>query len=142
MIKLLDNVNVDEKTKKVLSHCVFNATSDKLDKILAEYHNNRNKKLYGYFSNGLITALIGLTQFENEIEISHLAVGEESRLKGVGKKLVEFIVEIHPSERVYLETDDDAVGFYKSLGFHVEYLGEKYPGFPRYLCTSKKDSLG
>ena len=34
------------------------------------------------------------------------------------------------------ETDDDAVGFYRKVGFSVQPLGNKYvAGINRYLCT-------
>lgn len=37
-------------------------------------------------------------------------------------------------ERVIAETDEEAVNFYRSIGFEVYSLGEKYPGVERFRC--------
>ena len=34
-------------------------------------------------------------------------------------------------------TDDEAVEFYKKIGFQVKSLGEKYPGVERFCCYLK-----
>ncbi|MNW71139.1 hypothetical protein D3C74_508110 [compost metagenome] len=37
-------------------------------------------------------------------------------------------------ETITAETDREAVGFYRSTGFPITSLGEKYPGVERFAC--------
>ena len=67
--------------------------------------------------------------------ITHIAVHPEWRGQGIGRALIEFIRDDLRFEQVEAETDSDAVGFYKSCGFDIEPLGEKYPGVQRYKCV-------
>lgn len=69
-------------------------------------------------------------------EITHLAVRCDRRRRGVGRALVEAARRAHPAVRAWsAETDDDAVAFYRRLGFKIVDLGERYPGVRRYRCV-------
>ena len=67
--------------------------------------------------------------------ITHIAVHPEWKDRGIGRKLIEFIRDDLKFSQVEAETDDGAVGFYRSCGFEIEPLGEKYPGVQRYKCV-------
>ena len=67
--------------------------------------------------------------------ITHIAVHPDWRGQGIGRTLIEFIRDDLRFEQVEAETDGDTVGFYKSCGFDIEPLGEKYPGVQRYKCV-------
>lgn len=69
-------------------------------------------------------------------EITHIAVDPEYRGRGYGARLVARLCKKHPGITTWwAETDDDAVGFYRRLGFAVERLPPKYPDVTRYRCT-------
>jgi len=139
MIKEIDIKAQCELVIPTLSCCIYKPTSDKLESILTTYIESDNKKLYGNYFSGSLIGLIGITSNGSEVEINHLAVNLEFRMKGTGKQLVYFILNEYPDKRVFLETDDEAVEFYKSIGFQINHLGEKYPGNPRYLCIWKNE---
>ena len=69
------------------------------------------------------------------IEITSIATTGSSERQGVGRALVSDLLSRHRGMSVVAETDDDAVGFYRALGFAVTSLGEKYPGVRRYRCA-------
>ena len=72
----------------------------------------------------------------NRCIITHIAVHPEWKERGIGRKLIEFIRDDLKFVRIAVETDDGAVGFYRSCGFEIEPLGEKYPGVQRYRCVA------
>lgn len=39
------------------------------------------------------------------------------RHQGIGRRIIQMLIEAVPGQHVYLQTDDDAVEFYKKLGF-------------------------
>ncbi|MCY1251522.1 hypothetical protein D9M72_652950 [compost metagenome] len=48
--------------------------------------------------------------------------------------MIRYVEEHHAFSSIYAETDQEAVLFYKNLGFHITSLGEKYPGVERFGC--------
>lgn len=67
--------------------------------------------------------------------IRSLVVAEHHRLTGAGRKVVEAALAKIDTPWVEAETDSEAVGFYRSLGFTATNLGEKYPGVERFRCV-------
>jgi ribosomal protein S18 acetylase RimI-like enzyme len=53
----------------------------------------------------------------------------------VGRQLVRGVGARFPGATLEAETDGDAVGFYRRIGFGIESLGEKYPGRARFRCV-------
>lgn len=63
--------------------------------------------------------------------IEFIAVAEDRQGEGIGRALVDFV-----GRPVVAETDDDAVEFYRRLGFEVSDAAPHplYPGVRRYRC--------
>lgn len=74
---------------------------------------------------------------EEAAVLEYLAVHASLRGLGMATALVRFIRASHPSRPLLAETDDDAVGFYRRLGFTIETAlpDPRWPGSPRYRCT-------
>lgn len=70
----------------------------------------------------------------NQCEIKHIAVSPAYRGKGIGREMIRYVEEHHAFSSIYAETDQEAVLFYKNIGFHITSLGEKYPGVERFGC--------
>ncbi len=68
------------------------------------------------------------------LEITHIAVLRQHRHQHLGTQMIGVLTLIHRGLEFIAYTDDDAVGFYRKMGFHVESLGEVYPGRLRYRC--------
>ncbi|ENB9401969.1 GNAT family N-acetyltransferase [Bacillus sp. CD3-5] len=74
----------------------------------------------------------------NKAEICHIAVAPKYRYKGIALQMIKEVVRIHQLTYLEAETDDEAVEFYKKIGFQVKSLGEKYPGIERFYCYLEK----
>ncbi|MGH0555722.1 GNAT family N-acetyltransferase [Bacillus pretiosus] len=68
----------------------------------------------------------------NKARICHIAVVPQYRHKGIASQMIKEVVRIHQLTYLEAETDDEAVEFYKKIGFQVKSLGEKYPGIERF----------
>lgn len=120
------------------------ATSE--SKVEAEYElylQQENRKLYGYKRNGKFIGCIGIELIaSNSGEIKQIAVSPIERDHGIGNDMINFICKKHSLSVISAETDQDAVNFYKKIGFTVISLGEKYPGVERFWCVcSRKDNM-
>lgn len=63
-----------------------------------------------------------------------IGVASGDRRRGWGRSLIAALPGLLGVEGLYAETDAEAVGFYRAIGFTVTSLGEKYPGVERFAC--------
>lgn len=71
----------------------------------------------------------------DRVSLEYLAVSAASRGRGIGGLLVRQVAQL--GTPVVAETADDAVGFYRALGFHVTSASDdpRWPGCARYRCV-------
>ncbi|RVT96480.1 GNAT family N-acetyltransferase [Mucilaginibacter limnophilus] len=86
--------------------------------------------LYYFRHDGEIAAIMGLS--ENKIEM--LFVDPQARGTGIGKQLVLYAIQNKNVQKVDVnEQNEQAVGFYRHMGFHVtgrtetDSLGKPHP---------------
>lgn len=85
-----------------------------------------------------LVAIAGLRLEKNhEPELLHLAVKEDMRLMGVGKKTIKSLINKFKLSRLTVWTDDDAVGFYQKLGFKIEQEESTLHGLKRYKLLAE-----
>lgn len=131
-MKLIQSSKIQPEVKTLLSY----ATSEKkVDREYPLYIENPERVLYGYTIEQDLVGCIGIVKGEaNRCEIKHIAVSPAYRGKGIGREMIRYVEEHHAFSSIYAETDQEAVLFYKNLGFHITSLGEKYPGVERFGC--------
>jgi ribosomal protein S18 acetylase RimI-like enzyme len=124
---------IHPEIRKLLS---FATSVEKVEEEYDLYIHSSERKLYGFTSGDKLVGCIGVKFLnEGEYEIKHIAVEPKHRGKGLGHKMID---NIGYCTRITAETDQDAVLFYKKLGFEITSLGEKYPGVERFRCVLEK----
>ena len=127
----IDDVEIIE----LLEYSIWSA-SGKLDDAIREYKSRTNLHLYGYETDEELVGIIGFEMSDgNDLIIRHIAVKPEYRGLGYGRGQILEVIDLMKPKRVIAETDEDAVDFYRWIGFEVESLGEKDPGVERFRCT-------
>lgn len=121
--------------QELLASAIF-PDPDKIEKAVNAYRQEESLQIIGYENEGTLVGIVGFRLDEDRImEIRHIAVIPEERGKGYGRGMVlELLLQQNPV-KIVAETDEDAVDFYRSIGFMIESLGEKYPGVERFACT-------
>lgn len=127
----------DADIRALLSVLTWTGRPDHLDRIVSTYSAD-GPRLLAFEEGGRISGVIGIElTSKGGAVIRHIAVDLAARGSGVGQAMVEGILDrFHPSV-LSAETDAEAVGFYRSCGFTVRSLGEKYPGTERFLCERR-----
>lgn len=116
----------------------FATSEDRVETEYVQHQQSANRKLYGYELYGQMIGCIGLNfTGSNECEIKHIAVSPHMRGQQIGRRMIQFICGKYSLKFIFAETDEDAVEFYRRIGFHVTSLGEKYPGRERFLCKKE-----
>lgn len=128
----------DPHVLDILSYSQYMPTEEKLKRLADTYASDPNLYAFACVDN---SGMLGVAVFQrltaSAFEIVSIAVAPAFRGQGIGSKLISFAANTLTCGEIRAETDDDAVGFYRSCGFDVASLGEKYPGVIRYLCTLK-----
>jgi GNAT superfamily N-acetyltransferase len=106
--------------------------------VLARYRRDRAWQLLTAEPGGRCVGVAGYTVDDSEVTLLHIAVVPTDRRTGYGRALISAILARNQHcQRVVAETDADAVGFYRALGFVVTLLGEKYAGTERFrVCLN------
>lgn len=129
MLSKASAANPSPQLKELMA---FAMAKEQVEVEYAQYVKNSNRHLYLMEE----AALIGIDLKDaSRCEIRHIAVGVDCRSSGIGSRMIEEVTKRHEVQEIFAETDVDAVGFYRKIGFNIKSLGEKYPGRERFYCV-------
>ena len=129
------------QTYEIYKHCMFMPTEEKFNKKIDQFLNDNSIKIFACFNQGRIEGVIVVSFVEQSIiEIIGIAVYLSSRGKGIGSYMINEVINNYSLLSVYLETDNDAVGFYQKNNFSITEFYETYDGetVVRYKCELTK----
>lgn len=125
----------DPSIHELISLAIF-PEPERVDRAIESYKNDPEQEIMGYF---LEEELIGIVGYQindnNTLELKHIAVVPEEQGHGYGRGIILEILHQKSPRAIVAETDEDTINFYRSIGFTIESLGEKYPGVERFKCT-------
>ncbi|WP_163879029.1 GNAT family N-acetyltransferase [Paenibacillus favisporus] len=130
----------DQVLYEFLSYCM-SPVAERIETECSKYKTKTNRELYGIYLNNTLRGIIGLIRGESATELKHIAIHPEFRMQGLGSKLIEYVIKSTEINKLVVETDKDAVNFYKKKGFKIISLGEKYPGVERFKCEYSNNTL-
>lgn len=137
----LDAASAGDEVRELLAVCMM-PDEAKIARELAHYAEADERELWGYALYGKPAGLLGVRcRTAEHAVLLHVAVQPADQGGGIGRRMIEQWLKIHPRvQRLEAETDRDAVGFYRALGFRATSLGEKYPGVERFSCVWMRGS--
>lgn len=108
----------------------------RLDAAAGRYRLDPSARLLVARLDGRPVGVAGYVVGESEVTLLHVVTAQSLRQKGIGSRLLDAVdEEVGYRLPLVAETDEAAVGFYRSTGFAVESLGERYPGVERFRVT-------
>lgn len=128
----LKNYKDQEEIINLLAECMY-PDEERVKKEYERYKNNQRRILLGSIENEKLVGIIGVIWLsELDVELKHIVIAASNRRQGLGKKMIEEFIEENFIRRIEVETDKNAVNFYKKIGFNITRLGEQYPGVERF----------
>ena len=125
----------DRSLQKVLAASVYNPTQARMDERAKRYSDSKFAVFAAIYDQKICGVIIIEISRNNRLTILDFAVSEPLRGQGIGTALIRHLqLEYTPSE-ICAQTDDDAVGFYRKLGFVIEKEPELYTDTVRYHCA-------
>jgi ribosomal protein S18 acetylase RimI-like enzyme len=112
-----------------------------LDKIAR--HELPKLTIRGVVDRGRVVAFIGFDADADPLTIEYIAVDESARTRGHGAALIEDVRGHAGGRAVYAQTDDDAVDFYRRIGFAIteRESDPRWPDRRRYNCLLEGQRL-
>jgi len=125
----------EEALQQLIEMSVF-PDPDHVSRTIEQYRTLDEMRIMGYESEGQLVGIVGYRIDEGaRMSLRHIAVLPEVRGAGFGRGMIlELLHQFNPVS-IEAETDEEAVDFYRSIGFRIESIGEKTPGTERFLCT-------
>ena len=104
---------------------------------MEEYLSDPSIKIFVYEDMGRKKGIMVLNLSEDSAEIVGIAVSDNARHKGIGKQLIQHVMESENLESIMAQTDDDSIGFYRKCGFSEEKSINEYAdgAAVRYNCV-------
>ena len=124
----------------IYASCMYHPTYEDFKKQMENLVNDPFVSVYVCEDQGVKTGMIILKLSDAIAEIIGIAVSEKDRHKGIGSKMIQFIMRSEGMERIEAQTDDDSIGFYRKCGFAEERITVDYPdgSVVRYNCVLNK----
>ena len=131
---------LSEKAYMLYAPCMYQPAYDDFKKQMEELLNDHSVRVYVCEDRGKKSGIMVLKFSDSTAEIIGIATSEKLRSQGIGRHLLQFVMESERLERINAQTDDDSVGFYRKCGFAVEKIIVDYPdgSVVRYNCVLSK----
>jgi ribosomal protein S18 acetylase RimI-like enzyme len=125
--------SVDEPGLAELLAFAVGDDADRVKHVVSRYRDESSARLLVAMSGQRPVAVLGYMVTEDRVIVLHIATATCVRRAGIATALLtELRRRIPRGLPITAETDADAVGFYRSNGFAITSLGEKYPGVERF----------
>jgi len=134
MIRTLTNGEMAHAAFRHLLWLAVEVDDSRLDKIAREILPKLT--VQGVLEHERIVAFVAFDADADPVVIEYIAVDERAQGRGLGTALVEAIRDRAGGRAVYAQTDDDAVDFYRRIGFAINHRepDRRWPERQRYDC--------
>lgn len=131
----IKEIHRNETLKKLMSFAMFNATDGRIKSAAESIYAKEQGRFYVAEEDDYV-GICGVRRIDNQkVDIMHIAVDETLRKQGIATKMIQAVNDIERVKEIHAETDDDAVNFYRKLGFKVTEVRDKYTDVLRYECV-------
>ena len=113
-------------------------TPAKLQKLMMEFYSEDGRTIYIALEDNKIVGIIGMEYIDWPYGfIKRIAVHPDMQKQGVGRHLVNHVVDVLDLKHIGADIDQDAVGFYRACGFKIQEIESKYPSVQRFKCVKE-----
>ena len=118
-IELCNNTDwlLSEEAFMLYAPCMYHPTYDHFREQMEDYLNEQSVRIYICENRGEKAGMMILNYLGVTAEIIGIAVTNKARCQGIGKRMIQSVMESEGLERVVAQTDDDSIGLYRKCGF-------------------------
>lgn len=134
---------LSKKAFSIYASCMYTKSYDDYKKQMKRYIDEPFIKVFVCEMNGKIAGVLVLDQTTAVPKIVGIAVSLDHRGQGVGKYMIKHIVALEHLESLEVQTDEEAIGFYRKCGFTDKKELVKFSDgvSVRYNCEWRKNKF-
>ena len=117
---------------KIMAYSEYEESLERAVKRAQAHRENTEQCVYGWIEGGVILGVCAFQVKAESVVINGISVVEHLRKQGIGSAMVAALRKKY-HKAIEAETDDDAVGFYRTLDFMVSELPKMCDNC-RWLC--------
>ena len=138
-IKLIDKKEsvLTQEAYTVYQQCMYKPDYNAYVRKVNDYFNDKSTKIFISMNEDKIVGMLVLTlNGDNSAEVIGIAVHSSFQKQGIGSFMIRESAKKMNLHKVLAEMDDDAVGFYKNMGFEITKEVKYYENgsVDRYRC--------
>ena len=139
-MEVLVNTNIDwlfsEEAFFIYSPCMYQPTYEAYKSQMKNYASDTAVRIFISEKDHRKAGILVLDRSKLIAEIVGIAVAEQNRCCGIGKNLIQEVMNLEHLDRIYAQTDEEAINFYRKCGFTEEKIIREYPegAVVRYNC--------
>lgn len=125
------------KTYDIYKDCMYKPTPEKFELKVDAYLNDDNIKIFACIcDNNVLGVMVLSFDEDNNAEIIGIAVAKDFRKRGIASQMISEVAISYKLNKIFAETDNDAVEFYRKAGFSVTEFSATYDTETviRYKC--------
>ena len=128
---------LSEDAYGIYASCMYEPTYEKYVEKMSALSESPSIEIYVYRTEHYIAGMLVLERKDACAEIIGIAVDSLCRHFGIGRKMIQKALESGRITKLYAETDEESVGFYRGCGFSTEAGVKQYPDgvVTRYNCV-------
>ncbi|GGU28719.1 GNAT family N-acetyltransferase [Nocardioides albus] len=107
--------------------------------VIPRYVTQADTRMCGWLDGTALVVAAGLMVSDRSVEIGHIATRHDRRRQGYAARLIRSVASEVAPLPLFAETDDDAVDFYRRVGFTVTVVDSPWPT-NRYRCVLESDT--
>lgn len=121
----------------IVSSWTYNPTKERIKERISR-HLSEGKLFSMIYQNQLIGAVAYKEIDHNVSEITGIGISVKNRNKGFGRQLINLIEQEIPTKEILIETDNNAVNFYRYCEYMIYNTKMLDNGIIRYQLIKKK----
>lgn len=128
---------LSEEAYNLYAPCMYEPAYGKYNEKMTSLLQSPDTEIFVYRTEHYVAGMLVLDVKENTAEIVGIAVDSGCRHFGIGRKLIRKALESGRIKKLYAQTDEEGVGFYRGCGFVTDAEVKQYPDgeVTRYHCT-------
>ena len=128
---------LSEEAFSLYSLCMHQPAYEEYKLQMKRFDSDPFVKVFVCRQNDEAIGIMSLDRSDAVPGIVGIAVPERYRRQGIGRHMIQRIMDLERLDRIKAQTDDDAIGFYRQCGFADEQVIKEYPDGQsvRYNCV-------
>ncbi len=133
-------IYLDKAIYGLMEQTMFNASEGRIKGAAEAIYAKEQGRFYVAESQGEVVGILGVRRVDNAfVEIMHFVVKEDLRKQGIGKGLIDCVINCERVDEIIVSCDEKLISYYRAAGFACKETEDPITNQLTYKCSLKLD---